>query len=192
MDPELKNDRQEMFDQLPQDIKEVIFADDYQRILDGVAKKYNLSPTQKSKLEFETTMVLLGVNNRSYFPFNLETELNIDEDTAQSISSSITDTVFAEVWRSLDEMDEKEVGTDEELNAKIDYEEKKMESEPLVASEETEMPSIAAVSPLATLADRLKKASIATPVTKEKDNGVDRASKSSDAIDPYHESIDNE
>jgi hypothetical protein len=199
MDSELQKNAQETFNALPKDIQEVIFADDYKRILGEIVKKYSLTNDQLDKLENETTLILMGVIVRSYYPFNLESELGLDEDTAQAIANDITDTVFAEVKASLDKMDADKVGDEATLNAKIDYEEKKMDEQSVQleagAPAETE-PIKNNSAPLTTLADRLKKASIASPTTR--DQSLDKtpslpaqADSSRSAIDPYHESIDN-
>jgi hypothetical protein len=175
MDPESKQIAQETFNALPKDIQEVVFSDDYQRILSEIAEKYNLNENQAKKFEFETTMVLMGIITRAYYPFNLETELEIDEDTAQNIANDITDTVFAEVWKLLDEMD-----------VKNNNEQSLLEEAPQT---ETVQENSGVVSPLASLADRLKKASIAAPAKRDSEGAA--VSSVPSAIDPYHESIDN-
>jgi hypothetical protein len=52
MDPESKQIAQETFNALPKDIQEVVFSDDYQRILSEIAEKYNLNENQAKKFEF--------------------------------------------------------------------------------------------------------------------------------------------
>ncbi|GEM_PF-2233884 len=200
MDPESTAIAQETFDHLPKDIQEVIFSDDYQTILENTAKEFNLTMEQKNKLEFETTMVLMGVNKRIYYPFDLELDLGIEEDVAQTISKEVNSTVFATVEESLQKIEQEDMGDEKELDAKLDYEKRRLDAEnpedkPVDAN-------------LSSLADRLKQASIATPAKRDYSLTRDAAPASipqiisptpdvsatsaRPAIDPYHESIDNE
>jgi hypothetical protein len=198
MDTESQKIVQQAFDSLPKDIQEVVFADDYQQILLDIAKKYNLTMEQLHKLEFQTTMVLMGLDSRAYFPFNLELELGIEEEIAQPLSQEISDTIFATVEESLDMMDKEKTGDEEALNAKLDYEERKLAMENL----ETQQENISvAHSSIFTLADRLTQASIAAPAKRDYGvgKGTDNAAVpesttpvSAPTIDPYHEPVDNE
>jgi hypothetical protein len=182
-----------------------------------VAEKHTLTAEQAKSLEFETTMVLLGSANRSNYRFNLESALDIDEDTAQKIDQEVTDTIFSEVWRSLDQMDKEGVETPEKINEKMDYDKKKMDEEEIAEPDTTETNNTATtIEPakpvgaiaLSSLSDRLKQASIAAPAkrdyTLDKKSVTGPLAGSEDAsaestpseapkgIDPYHESIDNE
>ncbi|MDB5188685.1 MAG: hypothetical protein JWM92_283 [Candidatus Nomurabacteria bacterium] len=194
MDTESQKIVQQAFDSLPKDIQEVVFADDYQQILLDIAKKYNLTMEQLHKLEFQTTMVLMGLDSRAYFPFNLELELGIEEEIAQPLSQEINDIIFATVEESLDTIDKENVGDDGALNAKLDYEERKFA---VGNPENSPIPN----SSLATLSDRLKQASIAAPAKRDYSLGKSTDSAavpestapvSAPTIDPYHEPVDNE
>lgn len=191
MDADSKTIAQETFDHLPQDIKETIFADDYQTILADTGKKFNLTPEQQSKFEFETTMVLMGLNKRAYYQFDLELALGIEEETAESIAKEIDSTVFATVSDSLEQIEKEMIGDDKELDARLDYEEKRLEAQNPPEGEDKPLDTS-----LTSLADRLKQASIATPIRRDYSLNASTtkapAVETRAAIDPYHEAIDNE
>lgn len=169
---------QETFDSLPLDIQELVFSDEYQSILTAIGEKYKLSKEQMNQLELQTTLVVMGVAKRSYFPFDLESEVGLDEDTAETMSREIHDVIFSTIEDSLDKIERDEIGGVETIDKKVDRDENH---------------SINAPSPsevLANLGARLSQSSVIVPskrdysVVKSQEPSIETLKPS---LDPYRE-----
>ncbi|OGI87275.1 hypothetical protein A2995_01195 [Candidatus Nomurabacteria bacterium RIFCSPLOWO2_01_FULL_33_24] len=92
------------YDNMPEDIKQIIVSSDYQDGLVNISKKFKLNIEQLGVLEINTTMVLLGIINPNKLQEELEKELNINSEKTKGITKEINDQIFHKVKWSLEKI----------------------------------------------------------------------------------------
>ncbi len=107
MDDQRKNTREQLKEQinnLPADVREAIISVDYQTKLQEITKRQKLLIDQASKLEMETTLVMIGLEPLSDFIGNLQRELSIPDTRAKEIAVDVSESIFKPIRESLHSM----------------------------------------------------------------------------------------
>ncbi len=91
----------EIFQKMPEGIKDAIVSVDTARIINDTGKKYGLHIDQVGTVAEETGLVLLGLTHPTEFVSNLTKRLGIDRVVASQIASEINDQVFLKVREQL-------------------------------------------------------------------------------------------
>ncbi len=102
--PVLNHDRNKLndiFDNLPEDLKDAIASVDSAEAIFETSKKYNLHVDQTAILGQETGLVLLGVSDPMEFVGSIVARLGIDKNKASNIVMEINEKIFAKVKESL-------------------------------------------------------------------------------------------
>ena len=76
----------QMYDNLPEDLKEAIFSVDMSEIVEKIGREKQLNIEQIGDLANETGMVMLGVTHPNEFIANLADRLEVDKEKARVIA----------------------------------------------------------------------------------------------------------
>jgi len=91
----------EIYQKLPEDLKEAIFSVKSAEVIQAVGKKYNLAVDKTGELADETGLVMLGLTHPRDFISNLAQRLGVDKETARKIAEEVNTQIFATVRESL-------------------------------------------------------------------------------------------
>lgn len=91
----------QMYDNLPEDLKEAIFGVEMSNIVEKIGRKHTLNIEQIGDLANETGMVMLGVTHPDEFIINLTDRLKIDKEKSRTIAQEINEQIFKPVRDSL-------------------------------------------------------------------------------------------
>ena len=91
----------ELFEKLPQDIKEAMYGVDSSETIQSISKKYNLLIDKMGILSEETGLVMLGLTHPKDFIPKLVLRLGVDQTTAKSIAQDVNEQIFKKVRESL-------------------------------------------------------------------------------------------
>ena len=91
----------QMYDNLPEDLKDSIFSVDTTSVINEIGRKYGLAIDKIGDLANETGMVMLGVTHPNEFIGNLADRLEVDKEKARAIAGEINEQVFKKVRESL-------------------------------------------------------------------------------------------
>jgi len=124
---------------LPKDIKEAIVSVDYQTKLQEIVKRQKLLIDQASKMETETTLVMLGLETLSDYTNNLQQELGIPLMRAKEIALDVSENVFKKIRQSLEGMnatdeDEGEIGLEKKAQPINAFESDRFKNTPISTS----------------------------------------------------------
>lgn len=120
MDEETQKIITEQMKHLPEDVATAIISVEYQAKLQDVVKRQRLMIDQAGKLEMETTLVMIGLEQLGDYIANLTRELEISAIRAGEIAEDVNNIIFKPVRKSLENMAkalEKEEEADEEISA---------------------------------------------------------------------------
>ena len=109
----------QMYDNLPEDLKDVIFGLEMNEIVEKIGRENQLNIEQIGDLANETGMVMLGVTHPNEFIGNLADRLEIDKEKAMAIAQEINEQVFKKVRESLRKIHNMREGTEQEEQDKI-------------------------------------------------------------------------
>jgi hypothetical protein len=104
---------------IPQDIKDVMYSLDYQKLLGEIVKKNNLMIDQAGSLEVETTLVLAGLSPLREYIDNLKKELEISREKAEEIAKDIDNFIFKNIRKSLQELNREDDETEYLIEQKV-------------------------------------------------------------------------
>lgn len=93
-----------LYEKLPQELKDALFAEGTSEAIEEVAEKYKLSDNQVSILVDSVGQVLLGVLPLEDFQKVLEKELKLKEDLAKKVFQEIYRLIFYPVRSALEEL----------------------------------------------------------------------------------------
>ena len=102
-----KDELNEIFEKLPEQLKDAIVSVDNARIINGVGRKYGLHIDQIGGLAEETGYILLGVVHPTEFVSNLSKRLGIDRVVASQIASDINYQIFLKIREVLKDVQDK-------------------------------------------------------------------------------------
>ena len=91
----------QMYDNLPEDLKDAIFGLEMNEIVEKIGRENQLNIEQIGELANETGMVMLGVTHPNEFIGNLTSRLEVDKEKARAIAQEINEQVFKKVRESL-------------------------------------------------------------------------------------------
>lgn len=91
----------ELYQKLPQDLKDVYFSIDSANVLQAIGKKYNLAIDKIGELADETGFVMLGLTKPKDYIANLTSRLGVSSDVSRQIADEINQQIFAKVRESL-------------------------------------------------------------------------------------------
>ena len=91
----------QMYDNLPEDLKDAIFGLEMNEIVERIGRENQLNIEQIGDLANETGMVMLGVTHPNEFIGNLTERLEVDKEKARAIAGEINEQVFKKVRESL-------------------------------------------------------------------------------------------
>ena len=91
----------QMYDNLPEDLKEAIFGLEMNEIVEKIGRENQLNIEQIGDLANETGMVMLGVTHPNEFIGNLADRLEADKEKARIIAQEINEQIFKPVRESL-------------------------------------------------------------------------------------------
>ncbi|MBU1159584.1 MAG: hypothetical protein ABIJ28_04165 [Patescibacteria group bacterium] len=91
----------EMYEKLPEDLKDAIFSVESTKTLESLGKKYGLNIEQIGKLGNETGMLMIGITSPNEYVGNLAGRLNLDKQKARQIADEVNQQVFSKVRESL-------------------------------------------------------------------------------------------
>src|SRR3990167_6379620 len=91
----------QMYDNLPEDLKDAIFGLEMNEIVERIGRENQLNIEQIGDLANETGMVMLGVTHPNEFIGNLTERLEVDKEKARAIAGGINEQVFKKVRESL-------------------------------------------------------------------------------------------
>src|SRR3990167_7030657 len=87
----------QMYDNLPEDLKEAIFGLEMNEIVEKIGRENQLNIEQIGDLANETGMVMLGVTHPNEFIGNLADRLEVDKEKARAIAQEINEQIFKEI-----------------------------------------------------------------------------------------------
>ena len=91
----------QMYDELPEDLKDAIFSIDTTSVVNMIGRKHSLAIDKIGDLANETGMVMLGVTHPNDFIGNLADRLEVDKEKARTIAQEINEQIFKKVRDSL-------------------------------------------------------------------------------------------
>ena len=116
----------QMYDNLPEDLKDSIFSVDTTSVVNEIGRKYGLAIDKIGDLANETGMVMLGVTHPNEFIGNLADRLDVDKEKARAIAQEINEQIFKKVRDSLRKIhnirEEEERGGGETLKSETNRE----------------------------------------------------------------------
>jgi hypothetical protein len=95
---------EQIFENLPDELRKAIASVESANILMEVGKKHNLLIDKIGEMSDETGMVLFGLTHPKDFVANLASRLGVDIETARNIADEINTKIFAQVRESLKKM----------------------------------------------------------------------------------------
>src|SRR3989344_3065971 len=109
----------QMYDNLPEDLKDSIFGLEMNEIVEKIGRENQLNIEQIGDLANETGMVMLGVTHPNEFIGNLTDRLEGDKEKARAIAQKINEQIFKKVRESLRRIHNIREGAEEEEQDKI-------------------------------------------------------------------------
>ena len=79
---------------IPPQIQEYLHSDEYPKIMQDVVAKYDIHLDTASKIELQTTLLLIGIVSPDEYEQKLIDEANIPQNLARDISQSMNENVF--------------------------------------------------------------------------------------------------
>ena len=130
MDPQFtqaQQDVQARFDDLPEEIMDIIVGGTLEAVVAGIAELYSLTTEQSLALENEIILILSLFLSPATFVDNVQESLQIDRATAQAIGSEVSSEIFELVEDILTAVEKgrNALGSDKTKNAAIKTEEQK-------------------------------------------------------------------
>ena len=111
----------QMYDNLPEDLKEAVFSVDMSEVVEKIGRENQLNIEQIGDLANETGMVMLGVTHPNEFIGNLADRLEVDKEKARAIAGEINEQVFKKVRDSLRKIHNMREGGEEEQKTEIEH-----------------------------------------------------------------------
>jgi len=99
----LQNKIKEAVSNLPDEYREAIGSTDVTRIVENIAKDFDLNPDEADHLDREATYLLLRIQRTQQFMARVEQKLGLTEQTVAKITEQITDRLIQPI---IDDMSE--------------------------------------------------------------------------------------
>ena len=164
-----------VFEALPEEVQNFLMSPLFEAIIKAITAELKLDTQQSALVKYLSYELLLKTTTPEdgY-------KILIEKGVSQEIAVKILYSIDVEIVERAKNITEFYTDTVE-----------------FIPDDGSEESGVSKISPLTTLADRLKQASVTTPVARNysldgKPMNAAPAEKSTAAIDPYHEAIDNE
>jgi len=112
-----KEQLRELYEQLPEDLKKATFSEEVGQTIQDISKRQGIADND---LIFNITKnigyVFLGLLTPDDFLKVLKTELRIEKDKADQIYSEITNSIFAPLKKSLEDLYETKIEAKESID----------------------------------------------------------------------------
>jgi len=92
---------QDIYETLPQDIKDVLSSEDTAKKLQDISTKHNLHIDQAGSLSDLTTLVMLGITPANEFVGEIKKELEISEPEATALADEVNEQILRDIKASL-------------------------------------------------------------------------------------------
>jgi len=102
MDPDTQKKIKEQFELLPEVVRNAITSADVQKQLRAVSDNHQLHIDQWGKLENEVMLTLLGFEEPVNLPSNLQSEVGVTAEIAESLAKDINKIVFEPIRQELE------------------------------------------------------------------------------------------
>lgn len=181
MDPETKRQLEERLAALPEVVRNAISSTDVQKQLRAVSDNHQLHIDQWGKLENEVMLSLLGFQNPADLPANIQSEIGVSADIAQSLATDINTIVFEPIRQELERQLEhpdaqaKEMTGAEEMRGQI------LAEEGAGAS----LAPVAGVVPATPPPEKPTEKAVRTPISSSYTSRQPSAERKTVAGDPY-------
>lgn len=91
----------DIYEKLPQEVRDAIFSVDSATTIQNVARNYKLTVDKMGELADETGLVMLGITHPRDYISNLSSRLEVDKETAKKIAEEINTQIFSKIRESL-------------------------------------------------------------------------------------------
>ncbi len=108
------------YKELPQDIQEAIKSTDLTTKFNTIAEKHNLHIDQNGALQTETILVMIGLEPSQDYISNLQRNLDIKIEEAQSIAQDVNNDILNSIKNSLKAMQAGDQGTGEATETTVE------------------------------------------------------------------------
>ena len=96
----------EIYEKLPEDLKEAIFSVDTANIIRETSTTNGLTIDKMGELADEVGLVIMGITSPSQFAPNLVSRLGVDKETVDKISAVINEKIFSQIRESMKKVQE--------------------------------------------------------------------------------------
>ncbi|MEN9614345.1 MAG: hypothetical protein RLZZ347_652, partial [Candidatus Parcubacteria bacterium] len=96
-----KNNLQEAYANLPQDLKDALYSIDFAKTIQAIGSKQGLLIDQTGKLAEEIGFVMLGITHPDTFVDTIAEKLAISKDKANIIAEEVNEKIFLSIRASL-------------------------------------------------------------------------------------------
>ncbi len=98
-----KEQKIELFNKLPDNLKDVITSTDLPEKIGAISDKYNLMVDNKAILTDEIVLLILGATSQKNFVPNISKKMNLGSDVCFNIAKDVNREIFDEIRSSLRE-----------------------------------------------------------------------------------------
>jgi len=117
MDPQLRDEIQKRLSTLPAVVRDAIATIDIEKQLRAVSDNHKLHVDQWAILENEVMLTLLGFQEPVKLPANIQREVGVDAETAESLANDINTIVFEPIRQELERQLEHPEAQEKQLTA---------------------------------------------------------------------------
>jgi hypothetical protein len=97
---------QEQFNRLPKQIQDAITNSGWEQKIRSIARKYDLVVGEAGTLELETLLVMLGLENPKDYKKNIQREIGLSDEKANTIIKAVDEQIFKDIKKKLIELHE--------------------------------------------------------------------------------------
>ncbi len=101
MTDQLKQIIKEEVEKLPEEAKNAINSFDWVKILEEIGRKFALDEIAINNLQIETLLALVGITDLEFYAVNVENQVGVIKDQAQSIADEVVRKVFNPINNTL-------------------------------------------------------------------------------------------
>ena len=101
MTDKLKQIIKEEVAKLPKETQDAINAFDWASVVENIGKKYLLDESEINDLQVETLLILVGLEDGSYFAQNIENNVITTKDESEKIAEEVGQKVFTPIYNSV-------------------------------------------------------------------------------------------
>jgi hypothetical protein len=103
MTEKLKQTIKEEMAKLPKETQEAINAFDWLKVTEEIGKKYSLNESAINDFQAETSLILIGIEDRYSYAFNIKNNVGVDMDKAEEIANEALEKIFEPIANIMEE-----------------------------------------------------------------------------------------